>query len=96
MKHTSGLWITSLNLAFRHIAIYSGFRRIAEVQCEIWGGNEEDQANARLIAAAPQLLDALQLILEHIGPEDNYIAPDTNWMRDLCHEAIAKATGDPE
>jgi hypothetical protein len=56
---------------------------------------EQVEANARLIAAAPKLLEALQLILEHVDPEDNYIAPDTNWMRDLCREAIAEATGEP-
>jgi hypothetical protein len=72
------------------------------VRVDAFGGptvadcGKDGEKFAKLFAAAPQLLDALQLILEHLDPEDNYIAPDTNWMRDLCREAIAEATGASE
>ena len=50
------------------------------------------EANARLIAAAPELLEALQAILpdavaNHIG------GPDTQARIDAARAAIAKATG---
>jgi hypothetical protein len=50
------------------------------------------EANARLIAAAPDLLEALQAILpdavgNHIG------GPDTQARIDAARAAIAKATG---
>ena len=56
---------------------------------------EEDRANARLIAAAPDLLEALQMgyaetmdyiRLNNLGAENN------QWLQ-LARAAIAKATG---
>lgn len=47
---------------------------------------EEAEANARLIAAAPDLLQALQWIADN-GPDDAYE------LRDAARAAIAKATG---
>jgi hypothetical protein len=38
--------------------------------CEMWGGDEEDEANARLIAAAPDLLAALKDVAEQIAAYD--------------------------
>ena len=46
----------------------------------------EDDANARLIAAAPELLHALQKI-------DANAAESVEWIRRVAREAIAKATG---
>lgn len=53
-----------------------------------WAG-ESAQANARLIAAAPELLEALQLLLEQ---DDN--GEDEIWVRNKARDAIAKATGE--
>jgi len=54
-------------------------------------GYEQCAANARLIAAAPDLLEALQAMLTHMGmDEDDWIKPTFNQAR----AAIAKATGD--
>ncbi len=41
--------------------------RIATVRAPL--GNEEAEANARLIAASPKLLDALKVIISAIGPQ---------------------------
>jgi len=55
----------------------------------------EDAANARLIAAAPTMLSALQAALEAIG--DTYDARDSDddgeSIRDIITAAIAAATG---
>jgi len=51
-----------------------------------------DEANARLIAAAPELLEALEML---ITIEPNYFSADA-YERSLwqnAREAIAKATG---
>ena len=57
----------------------------------------EDHANARLIAAAPQMLAALRAALEAMG--DSYDARDAagtegEQLRDQIAEAIATATGE--
>lgn len=51
-------------------------------------GYTQIKANARLIAAAPDLLDALKEIL------DNAIVPYRGPMFDKARAAIAKATGE--
>jgi len=48
------------------------------------------EANARLIAAAPELLDALKEILYYIG--DRKVA--THGAMHRARDAIAKATGE--
>lgn len=48
-----------------------------------WDGAVDHEANARLIAAAPDLLEALELAL---------VATDGNW-EDRARAAIAKARG---
>lgn len=64
--------------------------------CEVYGGNADDDetrhANARLIAAAPELLEELQHIAELIGKDGGTvrIGPMTT---EAIHKAIAKATG---
>lgn len=58
-------------------------------------GNEE--ANATLIAAAPDLLEALELILEACQKEDGADyrqGPDVNWLEDTVRDAISRAKGE--
>ena len=59
----------------------------------------ERDANARLIAAAPDLLEALKALLEHIeiefeGAEDAADAYGITADMDRARAAIAKATGE--
>ena len=52
-------------------------------------GTEKEQSLARLIAAAPDLLEALQRLLN--AENDGYLTPIG--VRNLARAAIAKATG---
>lgn len=54
---------------------------------------KEAEANAKLIAAAPELLDALQKALQHVR---NQATVDTAafYMLEKMHGAIAKALGE--
>jgi len=57
---------------------------------------DEDDANARLIAAAPQMLEALQALMQQAVKDAEYYAPDGNepiWAFIMdASDAIAKAT----
>lgn len=59
---------------------------------------EEQEANARLIAAAPDLLDACEKALEWVCDADLAVAPSMGVlsgedMARMLHAAIAKAKG---
>lgn len=54
--------------------------------------HEERQANARLIAAAPELLEALQGVVSRCR-NTGYIGMDGQFLKTV-HTAIAKATGE--
>jgi hypothetical protein len=53
----------------------------------------EQYANARLIAAAPDLLEALVKMLDHYGPPLSSIDYHDNHPITLARAAISKATG---
>jgi hypothetical protein len=95
MQHTPGPWVASP-------AIRSGFT--IDAKCDPWMivttsdeegryGSIETEANARLIAAAPDLLEALQALAnmaESFPSELHKDHPDVIAAR----AAIAKATGE--
>lgn len=51
---------------------------------------DEANANARLISAAPELLEALRYIVDYDGPTGSW---DPDKARNMARAAIAKATG---
>ena len=57
---------------------------------------DETRANAQLIAAAPELLEALQMALEWIDavPSDTLLPAMPGFDRDEVNSIIAKATGE--
>lgn len=91
--HTAGPWTVGGRIAGLredHVAI-SGGRDFA---CAVMQGNyETDSANARLIAAAPDLLAALKEAIEwcHMGHGD-FPARGCGLCKPM-HAAIAKAEG---
>jgi len=93
-QHTPGPWLTDRNNV--HTGQIATVMHCKNGWVEIWTdkwaetGLEEDEqeANARLIAAAPELLEALQDLCRRLGP--SYFL-EQNWAAPLS--AIAKATG---
>mgnify|MGYP003341995656 CR=1 FL=1 len=92
--HTPGPWKhydDSENSVHRHEIVALG-KTVARIYCTN-GAQIEDAANARLIAAAPDLLEALQEILE----QPNYTWDKEKILQEvkrIAGSAIAKATGE--
>lgn len=61
---------------------------------QIFGHPEIAEANARLIAAAPELLDTLRYVVEEYDGPDN--GRTLRWAIDEAREVIAKATSGGE
>lgn len=87
MKHTPGPWTYSEIEGFLGFYITQKAERI-ERQVATAGPNEAD---ARLIAAAPDLLDALKFAYEHLESMNNYSL--VSGARAMMQRAIAKAEG---
>lgn len=96
--HTPGTWDTDLSehdAPYQDIVVRSGTRGI----CTVWiddapcnDYNAEQRANARLIAASPDLLEVLQELEESSGYWSEYDVP--LGIVDRMRAAIAKATGE--
>lgn len=97
MKHTPGPWAAFIGNRGKTISIDIGPTAIGKRPCIInWSGFDDTDlpitqrvANARLIAAAPDLLEALQILLERASR--NSIDP---FALQQAVRAIAKATGE--
>ena len=95
MKHTKEKWVAHQIEETGEFAIFSLNTFIAQTENPMINEEptkSEKQANARLIAAAPDLLRAIKPLVKRIKAEDS-------WAKDyiqLVHaeEAIAKAEGE--
>ena len=86
-EHTSGPWEAREYYTGCLASVHAGDYRIADMVLPP-GGIPTNDANARLIAAAPDLLAALEAMRDAIIPtEDRYAAI-------LADAAIAKAKGE--
>lgn len=99
MAHTTGPWkVIYPDVPLEDIIINGGnggSRNIAKVWIDDAPDDEynrEQRANARLIAAAPDMLNTLQDIARYLG---NRIcrSDGEELMLSRCKESIAKATG---
>lgn len=59
----------------------------------MWRQDEENEANARLIASAPDLLEALEAVKAALSQNATYPA-DLDFVRNVTERAIRKAKGD--
>jgi len=92
MTHTQGPWsyIGNGDVVAKSEKYCGGEKDIASVFLTV---NDEDEANARLIAAAPELLEALQAIVKSlVDQDDEGMIEHAQQMID-ARVAIAKATG---
>lgn len=89
-KHTPGPWWADTGCRCENITIYGTETGDAVDVCDVvYRGDEiQIEANARLIAAAPDLLAALELILT---AEERGFGAD--YIKGCARAAIAKAKG---
>lgn len=94
VKYTPGPWMKSTHGGISKYSIWSSSgQHIADTNTTKSIGFERCAANASLIAAAPDLLEALQALM------DDNSALDGMYWADCCDKAraaIAKATGEPQ
>jgi hypothetical protein len=92
--HTPGPWRQGtknqrfMNLVYAH----NGGILVAEVNTSAPEPGE-NEANARLIAAAPELLAAIQNLLDCTELNMDSLEDHTRWCIETAIGAIAKATG---
>ena len=92
MKHTPGEWFThreGFSTVYVECRIGGGLIQEVAACGPTAAGSEQQEANARLIAAAPELLEALQDCVTALHDLD-YTAPELGPAR----AAIAKALGE--
>ena len=92
-KHTQDPWEAAARGDYTDFGgnsrvILGGDRRIAVVQHR---GDDEDEANAYLIAAAPDLAEALKAFVEWYNNVDHYEGPPINDIEDRAEHALRKA-----
>lgn len=84
-KHTPGPWIVRADQRREHkLYVVDSEERI---QCEMFNTVSDSKANAQLIAAAPELLSALEALINAGYTEDRYEAMQK------ANSAIKKAKG---
>lgn len=90
-KHTPGPWIAEVDDNGENLGIMSEAGKAVVAGCGCcgspWSDKTHAHANARLIAAAPELLEALKMVLQH-GRIDN-----SEKRMNVVSAAIAKAEG---
>jgi hypothetical protein len=103
LKHTPGPWVPEFGESYRVRAKQDGGQVAIMMNLKGQHGligrrtGDEVAANARLIAAAPELLESLKAIMDFCGPSDPNCpdGPDceTCRMANAARAAIAKAEG---
>ena len=95
-KHTPGPWEAVGNLVRSPMVQPQGLSKGVQIaECRdayFLSHTEESKANARLIAAAPELLEALQEMVSLV----EMVIPFDGPQQRKARAAIAKATGDAQ
>lgn len=94
-KHTPGPWRAEVNAMGDKLCIWSGAYPVAIVR-----DAHEQSANARLIAAAPELLEVLKMAQRELHTTKSMLraakvpgTATTQMVIEQCDAAIAKAEG---
>lgn len=91
-KHTPGPWVLNggYHPAYASISISAGKRGICAIASSIKRPGEESMANARLITAAPEMLE---LLAEYLAFNGDYASsmPEDAWVEKV-RAVVAKAT----
>jgi len=95
IKHTPGPWVVGETIALRHTVLGNGNNSV----CKAFGETEnESHANAALISAAPEMLEALATIYNfaNLQPllETRYSKALVSDLMKQMQNAIAKAEGE--
>lgn len=99
--HTSGPWEIGRHAtpeSFPQFGIYAANgngRDLAHVVSHGTADSAETQANARLMAAAPEMLEALRNVAEIMSGAD-YSHVKADMARAICRRAISAAEGGQE
>lgn len=89
MPHTRGPW--GVMNRYAHVVAVGGGEVIADIRNGGGGYDYTAEANARLIAAAPELLAALKAVADEL---EGYLPDDRNSEAlEDAYDAIAKAEG---
>lgn len=90
-KHTPGPWHTDPAKSF-YVFAHGSLAEQSGVNNGPFVCNASTQANSRLIAAAPELLQALLHVMPHVGT--NYSGKQRYDILEPARAAIAKARGE--
>jgi hypothetical protein len=91
-QYTPGPWTTDGSARGGDLDIIAPSGRVALIDCEPRGDFQSEvvlESNARLIAAAPDLLIALEACLHRLAHHDDQSVPEC----EMAQAAIAKAVG---
>lgn len=88
-KHTPGPWMIAGKTVYA--LNEDGYNRFSALVQDAHTKESELVANARLIAAAPELLEALQMLTDHVN---RYIYGDDDVLVSNARYAIRKALGE--
>ena len=91
-NHTPGPWKANFAIS-GSVYIFGGDRNFACVFDE-WRDESNQEANANLIAAAPDLLEALEELLSLCQRQEDFHDDGDGCMFERASAAIAKARGE--
>lgn len=98
VRHTPGPWFATVHPAGEHHRQYALIRAVDSIAGMSNSGDysaEEFEANARLIAAAPEMYEALRAFVACYLPPDGERRPTTGDVLSAAQRALAKAESRP-
>jgi len=93
-KHTQGEWIATKSRQSAEITVIEGQQNVIECggRAIVIIGDTNSEANAKLIAAAPELLNSLKECLEGVNELNGEYQEGWDNVIETAQQAIKKAT----